>query len=835
MQMNNGTDTNAPMQTNQANPGSSETHNIQDVEITTFEDAQMTPGFEIPMANTSDQLEKVESNHSIVEFLRRPHLMMDKSLKNAEMQPLNALVRSFNFLQKPIIAYDLPWSLAAMGGKDRKLQNFEYFRADVVIKVTINANNMTSGRFWLCYAPVDSLVDKSHQLISRCRAGVTSYPGVEMDIQVNNSVELTVPYMHWAEAMSTTAKNKEQDSMAMLYMFPITPLRSSGDYAITLQVWGWFDNITLVGPTPNTLRDSAASSDLSLGNRLAAMAIKDKANYDYIIKRIDTVMQIGGNIKKNKQPKQQEVPGPITQISSKIGAAANVLKDVPIIGEVASTVGWVSDLVSGVASIFGWSKPNNAEPVQKYISVPGYGFTHAEGQDQGLVLGLSQKNTLSLPNDSFMSGVDEMEIDYICANPGICAQAEWTTTNKIRTELIGLKVNPYSDIRGQVVEGTGKDEIFSVTSCDFVGSMFGLWRGTMCYRVAVTKTAYHSGRLEVAFVPNQDGSVANTTETTNSYRYIMDITNEAEVIIKVPFFSESYLLPVANDYGFTGRLVVRPVTALHATSTVAQTVDISVWKWMEDPVFAVPSADDVFVYNPKAVPKPRAKRETVEMQIMVANVVEDAKTITFFEGDGVDRTHVLEQTVGESVTNLRYLTRAFRFHKRHDPIKDGKGDEEILRIHLTAYDNTGSDYISFLSNIYRYARGGLNYKLMRSLRQKKLEGNSAVRSRLVYTRGLVERSPEHVTFQHLNPIHEISIPFYSKYKRVPTTPINDPASERVLVGQAYLPRVTVDIFGDSVENSKYITYRAGKDDFSFGTLVGPPQLWRPANPEPPVF
>ncbi|UXD79994.1 putative structural polyprotein [Linepithema humile picorna-like virus 3] len=846
----------------------------------------MTPGYEMPMRNTQDQLTTVESNHSIIEFLRRPHLMNDLSLKDSNIKPLNQLVRSTNFLQSPIFVYNLPWNLARLGGKDRKLQNFEYFKADVVVKVTINANNMTSGRFWLCYAPIDTLIDKSYQIISKHRGGVTAYPGVEMDIQINNSVELTVPYLHWAEAMSTTSNNGVQDSMAMLYMFALTPLRSAGDYSINIQTWGWFDNITLVGPTPNPLRTSAASADLNLSNAISKMKISDASTYKDMMTKLNVSMQVA----KTPAPKgKHETTGPITQIASKIGAAANIVKDIPIVSEVATTVAWISDIVGGVASIFGWSKPANAEPVCKLQNVPGYGFAHAEGQDQGLILGLSQKNQLGLPNDSFASAVDEMDIEYLCRNPAVAASAEWSSTTGLRKELVGLKVNPYADIKGTVANGDGTTtEYYSTTPCDFVGSLFGLWRGTMCYRVVVTKTAYHTGRLEINFIPNQDGSLSAATESTNTYRYIMDITNEAEVIIKVPFFSESYMLPIANDYGFTGRLTIRPVTSLLAPSAVASTVDVLVWKWMEDVTFAVPSADDVFIYNPRqpagakaieaemqisfvdAVNIVRRKRRslfaryvhtlakwttrvgeiltvfersfstkkrnmmmrvTANMQIIVANTVSDTKTIKFFEGDGKDKLHVLQDVSGEAITNLRYLTRAFRYHS--DITSTPSANATCNFTAIQPYDNTGNDYISYISHIFRYARGGLNYKFFESLNYIQGDANQqtqAVSSKLVYTRGVVRRTPEHITWPKLNPMHEVSIPFYSKYKRIPTAPVADPNSVKVQVGQPYLPHIDLKAF--VANNARAGTqvhmavYRAAKDDFSFGVMVGPPQLWR---------
>lgn len=796
--------------TNQASPVSQGQSEVTEVEVTTFEDAEVTPGYETPMSSNTTKLSAIESTHSIIEFLRRPVLMQDVELKPTDITTMKDTPFDGE-VQKEVLKANFPFDLAKTGGKAEKLNRFEYFKTDIVVKITINANNMTSGRFWLTYAPIDAFISEEFKITSKHRAGVTSYPGVEMDIQINNSVEMKIPYLHWAEAMSTTNASAIQSSFATLYLFALTPIRNQSSYPLTVQLWAWFDNVTLVGPTTNVIKDSALSEDDLLMRKFMRFKMNKPRKYE----AVKAYMQVGN-----------EARGPITQVASVVSGLAPRLTNIPIIGEVASTVGWLADLVGGVASVFGWSKPVNADPVCRLANIPAYGFTHAEGQDAGTVLGLTPRNELGLPVDTFTTDVDEMDIPYICRNPAVVVSSPWTKTDKSKHPLISLKVAPSADA---VVNTTTAPftELHSVSCCDYVGSLFALWRGTMCYRIAVVKTAYHTGRLEISFVPNLNKIMPDDADTTNTYRYILDITNESEVCIRVPFFSDSYMLNNDGDYsGSVGSLTIRPITTLHCPDVVADTVDILVWKWMEDPIFACPVSADLIPYNNVKPPEPETKVESVtvnaEMQIMVGNV-QDSKSVTFFEGEEgrMEKGKILTTVNGEACENLRYLTRTTRYCETLNMPEKDEFQEISPFYGLRTYD-----YISFIGHLYRYARGGLNIKFL-SKSQKSTDDSMQIRTIVEFGSSdvtVTRRAPEHITYTNLNPVHEISIPFYSKYKRVPVVPLSAAGS----VGEPILPKVL--LYGAGTANGRQLDlYRSGKDDFSFGTLVGPPMLSATAN------
>lgn len=757
----------------------SSTESVETQQITTFEDATSAIGFEYPnKANVSD-LQHIDTNHTILQFLQRPVLMFDSVITTTT--PL-IQIPTKAASQVPVFSFSLPGDLLKLGFKAEKVSKFEYFKADIRIKVTINANNMTAGRFFLTYAPYDNLIQVGYRQRDKHAAGVTSYPGVELDIQTNNTVEILVPYLHWAEALSLTSNSAQQHEFAVVSLFALSALRSTASYGITVQAWGWFENITLVGPTTDNPVGFYQSEEYNVKEKLYATYTKAKME-----------MQI----------QAEASSGPISSIAATVSGVADMVSGLPIVGEVAKTVGWVADLVGGVASIFGWSKPINMDRVNRYENIPGYGYSHYDSIDNSVVLGMTASNELGKPLDVFPTNDDEMSISHVAANPGMIRVFPWGAKDVKGTQLARFVVSVTPDTDRRVE--TGPNRTRAEVCCEYISELFRLWRGTLVFRVSVVKTAYHTGRLELLFVPNKGTDLASTLDTSNVYRYILDITNESEITIKIPFISEALLLEQRDSIG---SFYIRTITQLHAPEVVSDTVDVVVWKWAENLVLSQPVST---WYVPYPLPATKTK---FEMQINVGNL-NSGKEISFFPGNDNPRdiADVCQKVSGEAIISLRILLRMFRYSRKLE-LKANQLNQ------YNPFDDAPGDYVNYLAQMYRFCRGGINLKIF----------TDGVGGRLTSflsfgTQNLspsVLRPPSHVTYNALNPIHQISIPFYSKYRKVPTVPVQTAG-----VGQIHIPGVS---FLSTTDQSCDLM-RATKDDFSLGCLVGPPMLLLRLSPE----
>lgn len=205
-------------------------------------------------ANVSD-INTMDDTISIVRFLQRPvkldHFKLDvtppPSAKTVSgWKPLQSVVTTDP--QVPIVSYALPGDILSKGSKLAKTMNHYYFKADVHIKLTINTNPFVAGRFYLTYSPYEDFIVRARQQLWASRAGVTAYPGVEIDVQLDNSVEIVIPFASYKEAYVLT---KDPENYVRLFLFALTPVlgNKDGNGAIDFTVYAWFENITLNMPT----------------------------------------------------------------------------------------------------------------------------------------------------------------------------------------------------------------------------------------------------------------------------------------------------------------------------------------------------------------------------------------------------------------------------------------------------------------------------------------------------------------------------------------------------------------------------------------------------------
>lgn len=823
------------------------------------------------MAQDTSSARNMDDTHSIIQFLQRPALIENIEIVAGTTNDRDKQLRRFVLTQanaQPFIQqWDLPSAVLKTANKGQKIANFKYLRCDIKVKIVLNANPFIAGRLFLTYSPYDDKVSVSRRIINTSRAGVTAYPGIELDFQIDNSVEMTIPYASFQEAYDIVSGTED---FVNLYLFALTPILGppspSANSKVDLSVYMWLDNISLVIPTyridpaiaprvtervinqyiPHPLEKS--SEDIRLA--LSRLQKKSKASYDYIISALSQEVPDVKNVKlqgNNKKPTSENPKvGPISEVASGVKSVANGIERLPIVGEIAkpvtAAVKWFADIVGGVAAVFGWSKPKNQEQVCAYQNTPGWGMSLYKGIDMSVPLAYDPNNELGDAKDVFPSGVDEMALGYVCANPGIKSVLSWKTTDlagyPIKGEDWGSVIPvgmPCHTKTIKTVKGTTsttKTEVMDPVPCEYVSQMFSYWRATMCFKIAVVKTAFHTGRLEIFYEP---GDVPNSataenivpdfaalskakTNSDNNYKYILDLTNDTEVTIRIPYVSNKMFMKTNGIFGansentwdfsesFTGFLCIRPVTKLMAPDTVSDNVSIIVWKWAEDVALVEPRplishGTKIFSVTPKLI--------NVDMQINLSTKTEN-NSISFFNTDSATNQNniALMKGSGEQVVNLRTLLRTFRCITDSWTLPANK-KTKITDITDIA-DEDGRDYMSYLSFMYRFYRGGRRYKFYDLL----AKDNGFVQSTLIPRNTKQDPTnndgPTHITYPKINPVHEVEIPFYSQYRKIPIASTTDQGYDASLALEANIEK-------------KFKVFRAGNDDFTYGWLVGTPQ------------
>lgn len=695
-------------------------------------------------AETATIIDRFDEMESIKRFLARPSLLYNSELSTGStglIQPISVAIGG----QTPLTTFEFPKDLLAVGNKLEKVNNFEWFKADVCLRILTNTNPFVAGRLWVTFAPLDTLIDPPFQIANKGRCGITSYPGVEIDLQTNTAAEIIIPWVSVYDGVSLTSDLLSLVKVDIWLLSPITA--SDNSTTVPIQVYGHFINVNIQSPTP-----------------------------------IPAVLQIG-----------KEAPGPITQIASGVSQVSKKLAKIPILGTVASNVGWAADLASGVASIFGWSKPidgSNAAPVSL---IPGRGFNNFTAKDSSVVMGMSAENSVCEEDLNFLSEVDETTIEHVCGRPAVIDVANFSTDTPVGTILTQMYAAPFpttSNLSPQIYDGVNYI-VHDMPLCDNTIDRFKMWRGNIHYRFSFVKTAFHVGRVEAVFVPG-DALINTFTDSTNAWRQVFDLTSESEFEIVVPYIHKNIMLNShVNDYGMNkiGTLYLKSLTALKAPSTVGQTIQCIVWKWMTDVAVAGPIGS-----RSKLTPTPLThKKVRAELQINVENASSVNKFVIF------DRETTMDENVnackivgGEICVSLRHASRGFRV-----------ANVDLSQPILNSVSSKLGGYLGYCSQIFSFWRGGINWKFINNS-DSSLQ--SFIYDHITTGAGEIDRDlPMHYTPSN-NPVHEISVPYYNNQRRGLCNK-TVPELDSIYIGVT-VPTATA--------------YVAGKDDCTFGFLIGAP-------------
>jgi len=730
-------------------------------QTTVFRDSKASEALvaEVPVSQTED----LDFTHSIIQVLARPTLIDDFNVVTT-----GATMPIFDNARGPIRSYRLPHDILQKGAKILKVANFEFIKCNMVVKIMTNANPFVAGRYWICYSPYEERKLFPHRCINKTRAAVTSYPGVELDLQTNNSITIQVP---WSDLRDNGSLTSDFLNELQLHIFTLSPISAVGAFNVNFQVFGWLEDVELRGST---------------------------AFGPLIIPTVRANLQIG-----------KEAKGPISEIASTVGTVATALSGIPIIGDVAKTVSWVSSAVGSVASMFGFSKPIEGSGAMPIVNIPARAYGHTKATDASVVLGLANDNAVSEAQMNFMTDQDEMAIEYISNRPGVVSIGTWLD-NAIPSAIIAvIPVGPQVTTNRLAVVPAGT--VIDLTNFEYISSQFARWRADICFRLSIVKTPFHAGRIEVAFVPGHDKTIDNTTDLTNCYRQILDIANDTEMTVNVPYVSpypmcgyqprNSGLDPQNEAPGY---LVIRVLSPLVHPDTVSAAIQVIIWKWATNVALAGPGD-----YRFRSITPPAPFKDPVKAILQVAgvgNVSSENNLLVYQAMNSRDKNLEIAQLVsGELLVSARALTRAHR--RKPTAVTPG----EIIR--TTVSDETGG-YVSAMANLFCFWRGGLAYKLYNPLVNTTPDVHM-IRTQLqtqTLTTAPNLNPMSHTTYTNLNPFHEVNIPYYACTRRSLTNDILTAAPNPAVTS---IPGVLVTSDLPTLD-----MLVAGKDDFTMGFLYG---------------
>lgn len=758
-----------------------------------------------------------DENQSIKDFLAKPILIGNGSLASTDT------VSTFPQIHFPYA----PLSNALVADK---LRGFLGFRATVVIKLQINANRFQQGRYMFCFVQSGGASTQntrgalrylSHTNTKQARSQL---PKIELDLACDSEGTMKIPFtsvMNYYPMRNNTV-NTGFGSWGTAQLFPYVALTApTGSSTCSYFLWAHFEDVELI---------SAACPQSGR-------------------------MMTGKKSRSEKEAQSQSV-GPITSSLIKIRDASSLLKPVPFISDYAGGLSWLADIGANAASVFGWSKPRNQSAVNRNAREALPNFCNVDTVDQGQSLSLSNRNAVGVAPGFSSTNIDEMDFSFIATIPGYLSATNWTTSNTIGDVLLSIDVKPTYGLSSR--SGLGGIGITDYIPIQFVADYFNLWRGSMVYTFKIVKTEFHSGRLAFAFYPIEtDLSVPTINFAASPYvhREIIDVRDNNEITIRIPFVSSAPFRPTYGNDSPCGRLEVYVLNPLVAPSSVSSTITIiTEMAGGPDIEFAIPIPNaNAIVLNatPQSGPMMTGVKKAVNSCGIEDITIGSSSTKN-------DNSINAEYCIGEKVSSFRTLMKSTYLLNYMFTPESPKKYIHIMPFAASVYYNgisnpypfTVGDLYSTLCGIFAMSRGGVRLKFMVSAGDH--ADYPAVTSLYQFQTGpafsktgifeCTNTDPNGGTgyFQYLtsglqsyhhvkeNFGAEVSVPQYHRYHSRANFDHTVNTNSPYEIDQANLSSrsmITYTVPGNADIASPYVA-RGGSDDLNFGVFISIPPTQR---------
>lgn len=475
--------------------------------------------------------------HSLIDIMKRPLLMGEFNWATTDVS--NAVLFTANN----------PNTLLINSMIAQKITGFVGFKAKMIVRLQVNAQRFMQGRLMVTYVPLmDSMGGTRTNLILSNLIFKSQLQRIDYDVSTDTDVILEVPFIYPYEYFPLRNKSP---TIGVFNVSVYSPLVTTiGSTTAGCTVWGYFDDVELVYPTvllPQIFDAQMARVKKGRGT------IEDVSSAE--------LASVG--------------LGPVSAVFSKVSRASTVLSQIPLLSSIAMPVSWVSGVLSQAASALGFSNPTLTAPITRVLPVRTAGMNSCVGTDNSQSFGLMRDNQVQLLPGLGGTDLDEMSIAHLVSIPSYINRFSWSTTGIVGTLLWSDTVGPTR--LGQYFTGStgaGTATVFLPSPTAYISNFFNYWRGSICYTLKVIKTEFHTGRLLVAWIP--DNSVAPLFSALDPvYKEVLDLRGSNEFSICIPYASISPWKKYSEVTGVIGVYVLNPLVSANAATAVDILIEVN--------------------------------------------------------------------------------------------------------------------------------------------------------------------------------------------------------------------------------------------------------------------
>lgn len=618
---------------------------------------------------------------------------IDQSLKSFMAKPIilaSGSITSANLSGTQVFKFSVLASLQTQPLWANKISGFMNVRGTARIRLQVNANPFQAGRLILCYIPQYSHSPRSFTTHLQDLICISQLPHVEMSLQ-DTECELEIPYI-----APTTHCNmlSGQYDWGTVFCYIYSPLAtgSGGTNQVTYTAWMSFDDFEFEVPI-----------------------VAQSSNVYPTKKNIIRKYRVNA-IKSNLDSEVNEGKGPISSILSNVSSIATTLYSVPMLMPIAGPAAWATNLLSGVASSFGWSKPVIDSNVARFASNPHAYLANTNAADLTNNLALIADNKVEVMPDVNLSGVDEMSHAFIKRQRSFVSKVNWTTTT-LPGPLQAFEVSPgaYRNVIGTIPVGaTSKVVVSNMPPITLLAQLYKYWRGSLEFTFKIVKTQYHTGRLLVSFNPALVTAPISNANTAYLHREVIDLRDGNEFQITIPYCYNAMYMPTnVSDNDVRMMMQISVLNELVAPETCAQAVEIILEvRGGKDLEFQVPIP---FRMAPTQMIEPQSGGDSQAQPVLVSTigssiVHEPSKKASAY-------------CIGEHSTSLLQLMKRYSRLSTSVAAFTTQNKLNIYPFYWGGYYTTGvvsagtesaltNDYLGLFASFYAHSRGGVRYRIV---------------------------------------------------------------------------------------------------------------------------
>lgn len=526
------------------------------------------------------RVHKIEDSYiaptSSVITKQNPYLMTETFLSSSDMFKNPVVVDTISWVAdntpgQIIATFQIPEVFTTIQNFQRaQLSLYAYFKMSPRLRFQLNSTKFHQGRIICFYDPFDAMAPTSFKQATIYAA--TGQPNVLLDASLSNTGELSIPFEHLVSYLTTNSAST-YPPMGTVNVMVLNQLKTTGGTNnVTIQVLLSCDDVELhlpIAPHTPTVTFEAQS----------------------------------GKIK-------EVMAGATSALTSGISAFGSMASG--NFGKAFQSGGKAIGSIGTVLSAFDLDKPTRVDPTSANCLSTYSALTHMVGPDDSTRLDTVQVGGYYDHPLYSSAPPSETKIIEIIKTKMLAQVFNWSTTQVPGTVLVQIPIYPrYANTSSVTIAGNDYQQM-NPTFLSYLATFFRYWRGSISYRMDFISTQFHTGRLAVIFIPNNDLEIPdNLSLLTNYPTRILDVHEQKSFDFAAPFVSatprkevflqEAHLVPGTSlsDLNITGFFQIVVYTQLTAPSTVADNIDVNIYVGAgEDFELDVPIGAPGFCFRP---------------------------------------------------------------------------------------------------------------------------------------------------------------------------------------------------------------------------------------------